>query len=260
MIGKIGSSECYTNSNYTNDWAEHILAYSWFPDKSAKLYIDGKEVSSYDSQSVASGFTASSNNAKFGTYYDESSTYSGNGYLKLLYLFSRGMTDNEIKSLSTNPCQIFEQPSPAQFFNIETAGTTLEFSGSISGQSSTPAIDLNVSRKVKANIAGQSTTSDITLSRILSLSAQIAGASGTGAVDLAVARAMVAAVSVITNAAGIDLSVARQFGADIDAQSLSSAIDLAVAALGLIINPSLRSLTVQRSLVSKTVQRSVKSA
>lgn len=80
--------------------------------------------------------------------------------------------------------------------------------------------------------------------------ATISGQSVTPDIALAVARSLAAAPAGQSDTSDIVLSVARQFNADISAQSLTSAIDLTIAALGLIINPSLRSVTVQRSLKS----------
>jgi len=138
-------------------------------------------------------------------------------------------------------------------------GVLRAISASIAAQTATPNIGLNILRALTAAPAGAIVTSDIdlTISGLIQLTASIAAQTVTPDIALSMAREISASIQGSTVTAEAVLSVARRFSADIDAVTVTSAINLILGGLGVITDPSIESLTPERTLSSLTAERSI---
>ena len=157
----------------------------------------------------------------------------------------------------------------------------ISFSAGISGISTTPEIASVTARELSANIQIASVTSDVVAALVRSLSASISGDSGTPEITVSlanivsfvaavqgvgatpeisanIARTLVAAITGQGATPGIQATTVRQLMAAIDGTSLTpDDLVLIMAGLGVIVDPSIDYLTVQRTITSLTMRRSI---
>lgn len=143
-----------------------------------------------------------------------------------------------------------------------TAVVSRSMSADISGIGTTPEISAAFIRSLIADITNISSTPEImaTLQNVIGLVASVQGISITLEISADMARTLSAVVSEQSVTPDIAATVARFLLADIQGSSITpDDLILILAGMGIVIDPTLTSLTVQRSIHSSTVNRTIHS-
>lgn len=133
----------------------------------------------------------------------------------------------------------------------------------IAGQSSTPDISAVLTRALIASIAVASSTPDITatLENLISLSANIAGVSTTPDITATISRSLSAEIAAGSSTPDILATSVRSILAAIAGTSTTPDDIVAImSVLGVILDPSATSVTVQRTATSVTPRRTILNA
>lgn len=129
---------------------------------------------------------------------------------------------------------------------------------SIQAQSATADAIASITRSLIANIAALSTTPDITatLENVVNLSAAIAGVSLTPDISMTIARTLAGLIAAESVTSDVSAAVARSLIANIQGTSLTpDDLILILAGLGIILDPTIVSVTPRRVYESITTER-----
>lgn len=117
-----------------------------------------------------------------------------------------------------------------------------------------------IDRTLSTNISAESATAEVALAVIRSLAMSIAAESATSSPAAAVLRELSASIEAGSTVNEALVTVASELSMTIGAESAVSAIALILGALGIIVDPSLTSLTPERTFDSATPIRTFQSA
>ncbi|MDQ5904750.1 MAG: hypothetical protein QG672_2344, partial [Pseudomonadota bacterium] len=119
---KVGASEAYTFTNYTNNSNWHVLAAVYYAGTKQDIYIDGAEVSYYF-HAISSAHNPLSNALICGAYYDFSSNRTSNLLVEYAHIFDGAFTLDEINKFARQPWQIFKPRNNRIYFDVGAGGT-----------------------------------------------------------------------------------------------------------------------------------------